>query len=29
MAAHMRGLNQHMAVQNVRKNFDAGSPREI
>ena len=29
MAAHMSGLNQHMAVQNVRKNFDAGSPREI
>ena len=29
MAAHMSGLNQHMAVQNVRNSFASGSPREI
>ena len=29
MAAHMSGLNQHMAVQNVRYSFASGSPREI
>ena len=28
-AIHMSGLNQHIAAQNTRKNFDQTSPRQI